>query len=242
MSGLPGSGRDAPRGNPGFQLDLGRCVGCGACVVACRTENDLPPKVSWRRVLQVNRPRAGGGPTYHLSVACHHCEHPPCVKGCPTGALEKGTDGIVRLISDRCIGCRYCEMTCPFGAPSFDETAGVMTKCHLCHHRLAEGGTPACVEACPTKALDIVGPAGAPSDPVGAGLDEEGTPGRQDRGAGGLEKSPPLPGTAAPGFGDPAGAKPGFWIQEPRGELRRAWYRDLQRLLGKEEPDDHGSA
>jgi hypothetical protein len=65
---------------------------------------------------------------------------------------------------------------------------------------------------------------------------------RQDGESGGVEKRPPLPGTAAPGFGDPAGAKPGFWIQEPGGELRRAWYRDLRRLLGMEELDDHESA
>ncbi|MCJ7628229.1 MAG: 4Fe-4S dicluster domain-containing protein, partial [Longimicrobiales bacterium] len=129
---------------PGFKLDLARCVGCGACVLACRIENRLPAAVSWRRILHVNGPRIGGGPTYHLSVACHHCENPPCARACPSGALRKRSDGLVLLEAERCLGCRYCQMACPFGAPSFDAAAGVVTKCHLCHHRLAQGFPPAC--------------------------------------------------------------------------------------------------
>ena len=192
-------------GRPGFQLDLGRCVGCGACVLACRIENGLSAGVSWRRVLPVNGPRVDGGPTYHLSVACHHCLNPPCVLACPTGALEKRSDGIVVLGSDRCIGCRYCEMACSFGAPAFDTRTGIMTKCHLCHHRLAEGLDPACVVACPTEALEYTGT--------------------------GLESSA-VRATDTPGFGDPAGAEPGFWVVEPGGAARSKWYAKLKSLLG----------
>ena len=159
----------------GFSLDLGRCVGCGACVLACRIENQVPAGLSWRRVLPLNLARYRGGPTYHFSLACHHCAEPPCRNACPTGALEKRPDGVVLLHSDLCVGCRYCEMACPFGAPTYDTEAGIMTKCHLCHHRLDQGREPACVAGCPTGALgftrDVDEGEEVPgfSDPVGAG-------------------------------------------------------------------------
>lgn len=140
----------------GFSVDLGRCVGCGACVLACRMENGVPAGLAWRRILTLNSVRHPGGPTYFLSLACHHCEDPPCVRGCPSGALEKSESGVVLLDSGACLGCRYCEMACPFGAPAYDAPSGVMTKCHLCHHRLVEGLDPACVAACPTGALELL--------------------------------------------------------------------------------------
>jgi anaerobic dimethyl sulfoxide reductase subunit B (iron-sulfur subunit) len=229
-------------GKPGFKLDLGRCVGCGACVLACRMENALPADVSWRTIIPVNEARVGSGPTFHLSVACHHCENPPCTGACPTGALEKRPDGIVLLNTDRCIGCRYCEMACPFGAPAFDAKAGLMTKCHFCHHRLAEGLDPACVAACPTHALRY-----APPEPV-MGVKEEDSGGLEHpeggdstggRGGSGDEVGW-VPAFETPGFSDPAGARPGFWVAEPGGVLRSTWYRRLRSLLGlgQEESDD----
>ncbi len=204
-------------GRPGFTLDLTRCVGCGACVLACRIENRLPPAVSWRRVLQVNRSRVGGGPTFHFSVSCHHCENPPCVAVCPSRALDKRPDGLVLLDADRCIGCRYCEMACPFGAPSFDSEAGVMTKCHLCHHRIDEGSSPACVTGCPTGALGFT-----------HGGDDLASEGEE------FTREPALiPASDAPGFSDPASAGPGFWVAEPGGAIRSTWYADLAALLGR---------
>ncbi|MGD2121044.1 MAG: 4Fe-4S dicluster domain-containing protein [Gemmatimonadota bacterium] len=208
---------------PGFTLDLGRCVGCGACVLACRIENRLPKNVAWRRVIQVNRARIGGGPTFHLSVACHHCEDPPCVTACPSAALEKRDDGVVLLISHRCIGCRYCEMACPFGAPAFDSEARVMTKCHLCHHRLAEGLPPACVEACPTGALGFIS--------------REGEEGSTD-----ADLSAMTPADSSPGFSDPAAAEPGFWVSSPGGAIRSKWYEELKGLLGLEGGETHGQS
>lgn len=207
-------------GRPGFTLDLARCVGCGACVVGCRTENRLPAGVSWRRVLQVNRPRIGGGPTFHLSVACHHCQNPPCVKACPSGALDKTDTGLVLLESDRCIGCRYCEMACPFGAPSFDVQAGIMTKCHLCHHRLAESISPACVAACPTKALEFT----------------------HSEKKGGFGEKTYVSAPDVPGFGDPGGAGPGFWAAGPGGKIRSQWFLELKALLGLKEGEPHDPA
>ena len=203
----------------GFRLDLGRCVGCGACALACRIENGLPPGVSWRRVLQVNESRVGGGPTYHLSVACHHCENPPCARACPSGALGKQDSGLVLLDPDRCLGCRYCEMACTFGAPSFDAGSGLMTKCHLCSHRLDQGEAPACVVACPTKALDFSFPDG------GEGAAEEGE---------GPGADPFIPAVDSPGFLDPSGAGPGFWVAPPLGGIREEWFARLLKLMGGE--------
>ena len=242
MTGPHGASGVVGQLRPGFKLDLGRCVGCGACVLGCRIENQLPTGVSWRRVLQVNRPRIGGGPTYHLSVACHHCENPPCVRGCPSGALEKRPDGLVLLESDRCIGCRYCEMACPFMALSYDTRAGVMTKCHLCHHRLAQGLAPACVEACPTGALghfqpdswDGAGQAGEARDEADTRMEADARMEADTTGkAFGLAID-------IPGFGDPAGADPGFWVADPGGAIRSEWFLELKALLGlqMEEPDD----
>jgi Fe-S-cluster-containing dehydrogenase component len=191
----------------GFILDLGRCVGCGACVLACRLENRWPEGVSWRRLLPLNLDRFAGGPTYHFSLACHHCERPACLTACPSGAYEKRLDGVVLLRQEFCLGCRYCAMACPYGAPSYDEAAGVMTKCHLCAHRLDIGLRPACVAACPTEAL-LFRRTGTELETV-------------------LRQGETL---RIPGFSGAAGCEPNTRFVPPRGRIRN---RRLQEL-GKE--------
>jgi anaerobic dimethyl sulfoxide reductase subunit B (iron-sulfur subunit) len=148
---------------PGFFVDSSACSGCKACAMACRDKNDLPAGVRWRRVYEV----AGGGwrkegeawipdlTVYNLSIACNHCEKPLCRDGCPARAIEKRENGIVAIDPAKCLGCRYCEWTCPYGAPQFDEAAGVMTKCDLCADLIERSETPACVRACPMRALDF---------------------------------------------------------------------------------------
>jgi anaerobic dimethyl sulfoxide reductase subunit B (iron-sulfur subunit) len=195
----------------GFVLDLSRCVGCGACVLACRIENPVPAGISWRRVVPLNLARYAQGPTYFFSLACHHCEEPPCARGCPSGALEKRGDGVVILHSERCLGCRYCEMVCPFGAPAYDAQAGVMTKCHLCYHRLDAGRLPACVSACPTEALGYGPP--------------------QGQGEGRFVNAEQVPG-----FVNPGNVRPALGLGPPGGEIRSERFRSLQKDL--EAPDE----
>jgi anaerobic dimethyl sulfoxide reductase subunit B (iron-sulfur subunit) len=149
-----------------FYFDASACNGCKACQIACKDKNSLPLGVNWRRVAQY-----GGGnwlphPTrpdlvvannitaYSMSVACMHCQNPVCVQACPTQALAKREDGVVLLNQDACIGCRYCECACPYGAPQYNEAIGKMTKCNFCEDLLAKGVNPACVDSCPARALE----------------------------------------------------------------------------------------
>jgi anaerobic dimethyl sulfoxide reductase subunit B (iron-sulfur subunit) len=148
----------------GFFVDIEKCTGCKACQVACKDKNNLPSGVRWRRVFQYE-----GGEwinqegtmvpsnvyAYAVSAACMHCENALCVQVCPTGAMSKREDGIVQVDADKCIGCRYCSWACPYGAPQFNEEMGVMTKCNMCVDLVDGGERPACVQACPYRAMDF---------------------------------------------------------------------------------------
>lgn len=140
-----------------FEVTLDRCTGCKACVSACSSLNGLEEGEIWRDVGLV----LGGdlAPTYQqtITTACHHCEDPGCLNGCPVGAYEKEKDtGLVRHLDDQCIGCSYCILKCPYDVPKYSKTRGIVRKCDMCHQRLAEGEAPACVQACPTEAIRIV--------------------------------------------------------------------------------------
>jgi Fe-S-cluster-containing dehydrogenase component len=138
----------------GFLLDLNKCTGCQACLLACRIENGMDEACDWRSVLTFNERRIPGLPVYHLSLACHHCGDPPCMNQCPALAYARDeATGAVVLRPELCIGCKYCSWTCPFDAPRYRAGAGVMSKCTFCRHRLVEGLAPACVSQCPTGAL-----------------------------------------------------------------------------------------
>ena len=105
----------------GMAIDTRRCVGCKACVVACKAENKTPPGVAYTVVLDgVLEPRVEDKPLF-LTKPCFHCETPACTVVCPVGATFKRIqDGIVVVDYDRCIGCRYCVTACPYGARYFD--------------------------------------------------------------------------------------------------------------------------
>lgn len=151
----------------GFYFDATACNGCKACMIACKSENNLPVGVNFRRVYQY-----GGGSwvphpqdasimlpnnvfAYPLSVSCNHCEDPTCVNVCPAQAIYKrAEDGVVLIDADKCIGCRYCEWSCPYGAPQFDES-GTMSKCDFCYELLDKGEEPFCTSACVMRALEF---------------------------------------------------------------------------------------
>ncbi len=147
-----------------FYINSSQCGNCKVCQIACKDKNNLPVGIRWRRVWQYG----GGGwvrsgqtwePNgvfnYSISVSCMHCENPACVNACPAGAMYKRADGIVLVNQDACVGCRYCEWACPYGAPQFNAAKGVMTKCTFCEDLLAQGQNPACVDACPMRVLEF---------------------------------------------------------------------------------------
>ena len=157
----------------GLLIDSSKCdAGCDTCVVACKTENGWQghgrPETDPQWIRKVNLKDNTTGASHSLPVMCQHCENPPCVDVCPTGASMKRADGIVLVDKHICIGCRYCMMACPYKARSFvheDITGqkpymprgkGTVESCTLCVHRIDKGRIPACVEACTEKAGNAI--------------------------------------------------------------------------------------
>ncbi|MFH2039441.1 MAG: DMSO/selenate family reductase complex B subunit, partial [Chloroflexota bacterium] len=148
-----------------FHVSLDQCTGCKACQLACQDKNDLDATTTWRRVLEYSGGTwiidkdlyiPSGNFTYFTPVSCMHCENPPCMEVCPAGAITKrDSDGVVLINADQCIGCRYCQWACPYGALWFKEETGKMAKCDFCVDLLAKGQKPACVDACPYRSLDF---------------------------------------------------------------------------------------
>jgi len=206
---------------PAFVHDLATCVGCHACVVACALENGTAPGGFWRQVVSHNEDRRPGLPVFHLSLACNHCLDAPCERHCPALAIARDArTGAVLVDAGRCIGCRYCSWVCPYDAPRFEPSSGVMGKCTLCHPRLLDGGQPACVTSCPTGALKL-----GPLD----GDAPRGVPGFPDVGIRPAIRFLPLrgrrPDPAAEEKAVAAGAvAPGPWPVPPRKvSLRSEW-------------------
>ncbi len=140
----------------GFVIDQSRCIGCHACTVACKQENQVPLGVfrTWVKYVE-----EGSFPTVdrHFAVLrCNQCTRAPCVTICPTRALHKRPDGIVDLDRDACVGCRACMEACPYDSLHFDGGRGVASKCHFCAHRVEQHLAPACAAVCPTQAIQTV--------------------------------------------------------------------------------------
>ena len=138
-----------------FTFAMDSCVGCHSCEVACAEQNGLPPGMAWRRVGEFEGGEHPHTRRFHLSMSCNHCLDPACLTGCPTNAYEKLANGVVAHHADDCIGCQYCTWNCPYSVPAFQPDRRIVTKCDMCLPRLDEGLKPACVGACPTRALDV---------------------------------------------------------------------------------------
>lgn len=158
-----------------YLVDTRKCIGCGACVRACRAENDVPPDYFRTWVERYHISRRGGEPVvdspkggvdgfdpmvtgrditkaFFFPKLCCHCTFTPCVQLCPVGASYRTPDGVVLVDDQRCIGCGYCVQACPYGSRFKHPETHVASKCTLCYHRLTRGMTTACVQACPVGA------------------------------------------------------------------------------------------
>lgn len=178
----------------GLLIDAGKCdENCSDCVTACKTENKWAPQNehatvenSSQWIRKVTLKDKNTGRKVSAPVMCQHCESPPCVDVCPTGASMKRADGIVLVDKHICIGCRYCMMACPFKARSFvhenvtDQSVnaprgkGVVESCTLCVHRIDRGRIPACVEACEATGNSAIlfGDLADPESPISKALEQ----------------------------------------------------------------------
>lgn len=165
----PGATASARPGAPpdaiGMLYDATRCIGCKACVVACREANGLPyesERPLWddpvdlssntKNLIKLYRE---GDRFSYMKVQCMHCIDPACAGACMMGSLQKRTGGVVTWIPPRCIGCRYCQLACPFSVPKFqfDRANPRIVKCEMCKDRTGKSFQPACCEVCPRRAV-----------------------------------------------------------------------------------------
>mgnify|MGYP000591922024 CR=1 FL=1 len=138
-----------------FHFDATACIGCHSCEVACNEQNNNDSDVKWRRVGEMNTGTFPAMTQLFNSMSCNHCIDPECLKGCPTQSYIKFDNGIVFHDDDTCIGCQYCTWNCPYEVPVFNHDRGIVTKCHMCHDKLANNQTPACVQTCPGAAIEV---------------------------------------------------------------------------------------
>jgi anaerobic dimethyl sulfoxide reductase subunit B (iron-sulfur subunit) len=143
-----------------FYFDQSRCIGCYACCVACKDWNNIDAgQANWRRVTSQEWGVYPDVFLTYLSLSCHHCENPACAEACPVNAITKSdANGVMTVNRDECLGhdkCGACKTACPYEVPQFGgERNPKMQMCTFCADRLLDNKKPACVDACPVRALD----------------------------------------------------------------------------------------
>jgi len=185
---LAGSSCTGIRNLYAFIVDTETCIGCGKCVAACRTENDVPPEnyrtwVERYTILQgghveVDSPHGGEKgfepvpfkkssirKSFFVPKLCNHCKQPNCVQVCPVGATYVTDDGFVLVDEKRCVGCSYCMMACPYSARFMNAVTHAADKCTWCYHRIQQGKTTACAQVCPVGAR-LFGRVDDPDGPI----------------------------------------------------------------------------
>ncbi|MGB7347584.1 MAG: 4Fe-4S dicluster domain-containing protein [Pirellulaceae bacterium] len=137
----------------GWFVDSRRCIGCHACEVSCKSENDVPLGNYIRQTFYQDVGEYPKVARLFMPMSCQHCEDAPCLKACPSGAIYKEAGGTVAINYESCCGHGNCVDACPYGAIYLDPSAGQAVKCHNCYHRTENGMEPACVPTCPAEAL-----------------------------------------------------------------------------------------
>lgn len=161
-----GQYRETLKEDVGMLYDATRCVGCMACMTACKERNDLPPErvdasqlyddpVMLSSKTKTIIKSTGGEKPRFVKRQCMHCVKPACVSVCMLGALHKSDGGVVVYDEQRCVGCRYCQIACAFNVPKFewDKALPKIVKCEMCHSDLVGGEQPGCCEVCPREAV-----------------------------------------------------------------------------------------
>lgn len=141
----------------GWVVDSEKCIGCFTCAMACKNQYHQPTVVVWRYVYPLAQDIYPHRERAFYSLACNHCQNPECLRVCPADAYYKREkDGIVIHNEQRCIGCRNCVRSCPYGAPRYNPDRRKAEKCCLCYQRIDAGLLPACALSCPVGALRVV--------------------------------------------------------------------------------------
>lgn len=143
-------------------VEPGRCLACKSCEMACAVAHSESKELFsalQEEPMPQSRVQVEGIEGYSVPLQCRHCEDAPCIKVCPTGAINRLSPlSPVLLNSEKCIGCKWCLMACPFGMIQVGREGVGVIKCDLCIERLARGEEPACVSGCPTGALRFLSP------------------------------------------------------------------------------------
>jgi len=143
-----------------IMVTVEKCLACKSCEIACalaHSKSEVLEEAITEQPKPQKRVTVEAVGEFGVPMQCRHCEDAPCIAVCPTGAIHRPqADGPVLIKQDRCIGCKFCLMICPFGVISVSDDGKAMVKCDLCIERTKTGEEPACVEACPTKALRLV--------------------------------------------------------------------------------------